>query len=72
MRAKSKMNRIGPLLVCLCLIFNLYAVMYFYVFPYTDLLNWDADIVAQDSMVIHYTFFGLYLVLLAMTVWSFI
>ena len=66
------MNTFGPILVCMVLIFNLYAVMYFYVFPYTDLLEWDADIVNQTSLTIHYIFFSLYLVLFLMTIWSFV
>ena len=35
---RHKMNTIGPILVYLVLFFNLYAVLYFYVFPYTDIL----------------------------------
>ena len=66
------MNKIGPVLVGTCLFFNLYAVMYFYMFPYTDVLDWDLDEPTRDSMVIHYIFFGLYCVLLLMAIWSFI
>ena len=43
------MNCVGPVMVTIALTFNLYAVMYFYVFPYTDILDWDADIVSNDS-----------------------
>ena len=66
------MNTIGPTLVTIVLIFNVYAVMYFYVFPYTDILNWDADIVKDESKIIHYTLFAFYVILLLMTVWSFV
>ena len=66
------MNRIGPVLILACLIFNLYAVLYFYVFPFTDILDWDADIVFEGSMAVHYSVFGLYFLLFCMTVWSFI
>ena len=43
------MNTVGPILVTIVLIFNLFSVMYFYVFPYTDLLDWDADIVTDKA-----------------------
>ena len=49
LRARSKMNCVGPVMVTIVLVFNLYAVMYFYVFPYTDILDWDADIVSNNS-----------------------
>ena len=71
-RAKAKMNTIGPILVLMVLMFNLYAVLYFYVFPYTDLVKWDEDHVSQRSRIVHYILFCLYLVLLFMTIWSFI
>ena len=71
-RTRSKMNTIGPMLVFMVLIFNLYAVLYFYVFPYTDLLKWDEDHVNQRSRIIHISFFCLYLVLLFVTIWSFL
>ena len=72
LRAKSKMNKIGPVLICACLIFNLYAVLYFYVFPFTDILDWDADIAHEGPMAVHYTLFGIYFALFCMTIWSFI
>ena len=54
------MNSIGPVLVYICLLFNLYAVIYFYVFPLNGLL--DSDDV----------FISIYLLLFIMTIWSFI
>ena len=69
---RLKMNTIGPILVCMVLFFNLYAVLYFYVFPYTDLMKWDEDHVSAKSRIVHYCFFSLYLVLLFMTFWSFL
>ena len=54
------MNTIGPILVYICLLFNLYAVIYFYAFPLRSLL--DSDII----------FLSLYLLLFTMTMWSFI
>ena len=66
------MNICGPISVTIVLVFNVYAVMYFYVFPYTDILDWDADIVTENSKIIHYTLFACYVILLLMTIWSFI
>ena len=60
LRARSKMNTIGPVLVYICLLFNLYAVIYFYAFPLRSLL--DSDM----------AFILIYFLLFFMTLWSFI
>ena len=59
-------------MVCACLLFNLYALLFFYVFPFTDLLQWDADPVKPESLRVHYIFFSIYVLFFIMTIWSFI
>ena len=72
LRAKSTMNTVGPVLVIMCLLFNLWSICFFYVFPFTDVIYFDLNITKRDALVTHYTFFSVYVLFLFMTIWSFI
>ena len=66
------MNRIGPCLIIFSLLLNAYTVLLFFVFPFTDLgaIDWKDTI--REPNWLHYSLFGIYSLLLVLTLWSFI
>ena len=67
------MNRVGPLLVTLGFIFNLYTVLIYFVFPYTNLTKGEFKVRdRQGGIWVHYSLFLVYLILLFLTIWSFL
>ena len=65
------MNCIGPCIVIFCLMLNMWTVLLFYVFPYTDLLNLDFKL-ENGGVWLHYSVFAAYVVLLTLTIWAFV
>ena len=73
LRARSRMNCIGPSVIIFCFVLNLWTVLIFYVFPFTSVFNFDLDVIDQtDGLQIHYIVFAFYVLLLTLTMWSFI
>ena len=73
LRKRSVMNCVGPILVTLGFIFNLYTVLIYFVFPNTDLIKWEFKVRdKKEGIWVHYSLFLIYLVLLLLTIWSFL
>ena len=66
------MNWIGPCIVIFCLLLNMWTVAIFFVFPFTDFIDSKLQISSNGGSSIHYVLFSIYLVLLILTIWSFI
>ena len=65
------MNCIGPCIVILCLMLNMWTVLLFFVFPYTDALTLNFQL-QNEGFWLHYSAFAIYFVLLVLTIWSFL
>ena len=72
LRPRSIFNTINPVVIFLGYGLNLWTVLVFYVFPYTDALREVTFTVDLDNDAFHYSFFAVYLVFWLMALWSFI
>ena len=68
------MNTIGPMLVLLSMLLNIWTVMTYFLFPYTSWIFMDYKEVHSNNIGIgwHYTLAAIYFILLFMTVWSYL
>ena len=70
-RARSKFNRINPLIIFLSFMLNLWTLLIYCIFPYTPILNTQTFKFDSQGMMAHYILFGTYFVLFTMSLWSF-
>ena len=66
------MNTIGPILISISILLNLWTVLVYFIFPYSDLITINYKQVDEVSMIAHYFLAGIYFILLFMTVWSYL
>ena len=66
------MNVVGPILISIAIMLNLWTVLVFFVFPYTDIVTVNYKKTEETGMIVHYILAGIYFVLLFMTVWSYL
>ena len=71
-RKRRKMNVVGPILVSVSIILNVWTVLVYFVFPYTDLIIVNYQVAHEKSMVAHYILAAIYFLLLLMTIWSYL
>lgn len=66
------MNVIGPTLTTVSILLNIWTVLVYFVFPYTDYLIVNYKVENKGSMVVHYILAAIYFILLFMTIWSYL
>ena len=65
------MNRIGPIIILVSFLMNIYTMLVYFVFPYVDWINFKDDL-NPNSKVVHLSLTAFYLFLLCMTFWSYL
>ena len=71
-KKRRVMNTIGPLLVVVSILLNIWTVLIYFVFPYTDWIFLNYQRVRVTDIGWHYALAAIYFILLFMTVWSYL
>ena len=66
------MNVVGPILILLSFSLNIYTMLIYFVFPYTSVLIMNYKHDHSLNMALHYCLFGIYTILMALTIWSYL